>query len=90
MVRLGPSASNKQPWRLVIQDGSCHFYEYKTPGYTDRFPYDIQRIDMGIAAAHFDFAVKEKGLRGTFNTSSQPKIDLPEHVEYVFSWIASK
>lgn len=26
MVRLGPSASNKQPWRIVLIDNSCHFY----------------------------------------------------------------
>ena len=87
MVRLGPSASNKQPWRILIKDNTCHFYEYKEPGYSDRFPYDIQRIDMGIAAAHFDFAVKEKGIKGYFNTTSQPELELPEHMEYVFSWI---
>lgn len=29
MVRLGPSASNKQPWRIVRKDGNWHFFEYK-------------------------------------------------------------
>jgi nitroreductase len=87
MVRLGPSASNKQPWRILLQDGVCHFYEYKEPGYSDFFPYDIQRVDIGIAAAHFDFAVKEKGINGHFDASYQPEIELPEHMEYVFSWI---
>ncbi len=87
MVRLGPSASNKQPWRILIKDNACHFYEYKQPGYSDSFPYDIQRVDMGIAAAHFDFSVKEKGLEGYFDTECEPKLDLPNHMEYVFSWI---
>ena len=87
MVRLGPSASNKQPWRVVVAENSCHFYEYKEPGYSDRFQYDIQRVDMGIAAAHFDFSVKEKGIKGSFNTTCQPDIDLPENIKYVFSWI---
>jgi hypothetical protein len=41
MVRLGPSASSKQPWRVVLINTACHFYEYKEPGYSDRFPYDI-------------------------------------------------
>ncbi|WP_346877063.1 nitroreductase family protein [Clostridium sp. UBA5712] len=87
MVRLGPSASNKQPWRILIKDNACHFYEYKQPGYSDSFPYDIQRVDMGIAAAHFDFSVKEKGLIGYFDTECEPELELPDHMEYVFSWI---
>lgn len=87
MVRLGPSASNKQPWRIVLKDNSCHFYEYKEPGYSNIFPYDIQRIDMGIAAAHFDLAVKEKGIKGSFQIINQNDLQLPENIEYVFSWI---
>jgi len=87
MVRLGPSASNKQPWRILIKENACHFYEYKQPGYSDSFPYDIQRVDMGIAAAHFDFSVKEKGLKGYFDTECEPELELPDHMEYVFSWI---
>ena len=90
MIRLGPSASNKQPWRIVVKDDSCHFYEYKEPGYSDRFSYDIQRIDMGIAAAHFDHAVKEKDIKGTFKILDLVEIDLPNHMEYVFSWTRCK
>lgn len=87
MVRLGPSASNKQPWRILLIDSVCHFYEYKEPGYSDRFPYDIQRIDMGIAAAHFDLSVKEMGIQGYFDSFCEPKLELPDYMEYVFSWI---
>lgn len=87
MLRLGPSASNKQPWRILLKENMCHFYEYKEPGYSNFFSYDIQRIDMGIAAAHFDFSVKEKSIKGDFNTICEPKLKLPEHMEYVFSWI---
>lgn len=87
MVRLGPSASNKQPWRILLKDDCCHFYEAKEPGYSKAFSYDIQRVDMGIAAAHFDFAMKERKIDGHFVTSAQPEIDLPKHMEYVFSWI---
>lgn len=87
MVRLGPSASNKQPWRILLKDNSCHFYEDKEPGYSDRFPYDIQRVDMGIAAAHFDFAAKEKNLKGHFEIIRQTEVKVPDHTEYVFSWI---
>ena len=87
MVRLGPSASNKQPWRILFLDGVWHFYENKEPGYSNVFPYDIQRVDLGIAAAHFDFSVKEKGIKGHFDTGLNPNITLPKNVEYVFSWI---
>ena len=87
MVRLAPSASNKQPWRILLKDGNIHFFEYKTPKYSDAFAYDIQRIDMGIAAAHFEHSVKELGMEGKFDWYADPKIALPEHVEYVFSWV---
>lgn len=87
MVRLGPSASNKQPWRIVVDEKKCHFYEDREPGYSDRFPYDIQRIDMGIAAAHFELAAKEKAIKGSFKLDAQPSIDLPEHMYYLFTWI---
>ena len=86
MVRLAPSASNKQPWRILLKDGNVHFFEYKTPKYSDAFAYDIQRIDMGIAAAHFEHAIKEMDKRGNFVWDADPKISLPENVEYVFSW----
>lgn len=87
MVRLGPSASNKQPWRILCKDGAWHFYEYKEPGYSDYFSYDIQRVDMGIAAAHFDFSLKEKDIAGNFITDLAPDIITPKNVEYAFSWI---
>jgi len=87
MIRLGPSASNKQPWRIILKDNACHFYECKQQGYSDSFPYDIQRVDMGIAAAHFDFSVKEKGIKGYFDTECEPELELPDHMKYVFSWI---
>lgn len=87
MVRLGPSASNKQPWRIIHDGDRCHFFQYKEPGYSKNFPYDIQKIDMGIAAAHFDVAMKEKGIAGHFETSVSPEIVLPKNVEYSFTWI---
>ena len=87
MVRQGPSASNKQPWRVLFKDGACHFYESKEPGYSDSLPYDIQRLDMGIAAAHFDLSIKEKEIKGHFDTDCEPALTLPPNMHYVFSWI---
>lgn len=86
MVRLAPSASNKQPWRILLREGAFHFYEYQTPGYSTSFPYDIQKIDLGIAAAHFHLSVLEQKLGGHFE-QTPPAVDLPEHMIYEFSWI---
>lgn len=86
MVRLAPSASNKQPWRIVKEGNNFHFFEYRSPGYSKMFPYDIQRIDMGIAAAHFFLTAKEKGLVGMFSVK-EPSIGVPENTIYKFTWI---
>lgn len=46
MVRLAPSALNKQPWRAVQQGDALHFYCTRGNSY--------RALDMGIARAHFD------------------------------------
>lgn len=33
MVRWAPSATNKQPWRVIVEGGRAHFFEKKTKGY---------------------------------------------------------
>jgi len=48
MLRLGPSASNKQPWRVVKEENLYHFYEKQSPGYSKAFRYDIQRIEWEL------------------------------------------
>ena len=85
MVRIGPSASNKQPWRAVRKDGSIHFYLAKTKNYAGNSAYGfcMQRIDLGIAACHFDLAAKELGIQGKI-TVNDPGI--PSEYEYSFSW----
>jgi len=57
MVRLAPSASNKQPWRVVRNGNNFHFFLSRTPGYGGFAKnVDIQCIDMGIAMAHFELS----------------------------------
>lgn len=87
MVRLAPSASNKQPWRIVACGGAFHFYEAKEEGYSDRLGFDIQRIDLGIAACHFHLAALESGLQGEFRTESPEVAGVPANTRYVFSWL---
>ena len=57
LVRLAPSASNKQPWRILMDaNGDMHFYLKRTPKYAGSIGYDIQWLDMGISAAHYEVA----------------------------------
>jgi len=64
MVRLAPSASNKQPWRIVKDGNKFHFFLRRTIGYKNLLGYDIQRLDIGIAMCHFELTVNELGFKG--------------------------
>lgn len=86
MVRLAPSASNKQPWRIVKDDKHFHFYLDHAKGYSDNLGFDMQRIDIGIALCHFDLTAKETGLKGSFLKSVPSIKPLNENTEYIISW----
>jgi nitroreductase len=95
MVRLGPSASNKQPWRFVKEGTAWNLYLQRTPGYAaGRFTRrwvsaDMQRIDMGIAMSHFALTAQEQGLGGCWKIG-EPGLEVPDGLtEYVVSWVAS-
>jgi nitroreductase len=92
MVRLGPSASNKQPWRIVRDGSALHFYLGRTPGYREGFfqvllkLVDLQRMDMGIAMCHFELTAREAGLKGEW-VVDEPEIEKPDGLtEYMVSW----
>lgn len=91
MVRIAPSASNKQPWRIVKDQGQFHFYLQHTKGYGTGLGFDIQRVDMGIAMCHFELAAKELGLTGKWqilnSSSGTTVVNLPQDTEYIVSWI---
>ncbi len=85
-VRIGPSASNKQPWRIIRERNGFHFYIQRTPGYDRYFgPIRMQNIDMGIAMCHFDLVSREAGLHGLWIVED-PQIKSGE-MEYLVSWI---
>ncbi len=89
-VRLAPSTSNNQPWRI---------YRYTTDSGPDRLhlclkrnpgmdkvirDVDVQKIDAGVAMAHFQAVAEEIGMSGAW-VYDKPAY-LPHGVEYVASW----
>jgi len=86
MIRLAPSASNKQPWRIVKDNEMFHFYLKRTPGYNKYFKnIDLQKIDMGIAMTHFELACNELNMKGKWEVNNFNK--MAGDVEYIVSWI---
>jgi nitroreductase len=93
MVRWAPSASNRQPWRIVRTPAGWHFYLARTKGYgkgTLLFAVlrmaDLQRVDLGIALCHFELAAREAGLTGGW-VIEDPGIAMPQPgVEYTATW----
>lgn len=76
MVRLAPSASNKQPWRVIKQGNQFHFYHR---------PNRFSLNDMGIALCHFELTCKELGIKGNFQMIDNAPSN--KDVEYAISWV---
>jgi len=87
-VRLGPSASNKQPWRVVQgSEKLYHFYLKENKIYNRMLgKIRLQLIDMGIAICHFDLAATELNLQGRWHFD-EPQIN-PKGLLYVASWLS--
>jgi nitroreductase len=93
MVRWAPSASNRQPWRVVRTPTGWHFHLERSKGYgkgTLLFAVlrlaDLQRVDMGIAMCHFELAAREAGLDGGW-VIDDPGLAPPDAgIEYTATW----
>jgi hypothetical protein len=89
-VRIGPSASNRQPWRVVKEKGGevFHFYISRTPGYAEKYPeVSLQDVDMGIAICHFEIALQDMNLKGSWQIVQSPP---PQRgLEYIVSWMGT-
>lgn len=86
MLRLAPSAENKQPWRVVFSGDAFHFF---ANGITDDSINSIRmkRIDCGIAICHFHQLVLELGLLGEFRRVDNIPFKVPENTAYITSWL---
>ena len=95
MVRLAPSASNRQPWRIIKDGGIWHFYLQRTKGYREGRIMrllkidDMQRIDMGIAMCHFALTAAELGRQGRWE-QREPSLEKPDDLtEYLVTWVGA-
>ena len=88
-MRIGPSASNRQPSRVVKEKDHqvFHFYISRTPGYAERYPdVSLQDVDMGIGMCHFEVALQEMNLKGGWQNVQAPQ---QKGLEYIVSWIGA-
>lgn len=87
MVRLGPSAGNKQPWRIFKESNREFFHFYTINPKDGRFlQYSKFRpIDIGIAVSHFDLTAKELGINGNWIMET-PQIPGADDLIYKITW----
>jgi len=96
MVMIAPSASNKQPWRILKdkQTKMFHLFLQRTKNY-NKIPLgvDIQVLDMGIAMCHFELTCHELGIEGCWQKLKSAEvlagmdIQLPDDsISYIATW----
>lgn len=76
MVRIAPSAMNKQPWKILKEGNNYHIY---SDGKSE-----LSRIDIGICICHFYLSAKEKDLKGEIKVLSGRE---DNKYKYIVSWI---
>lgn len=91
MIRFAPSASNRQPWRIIKENHrhSYHFFIIRKRSWYSRFLSwpDFPRMDLGIAVCHFNLTAQELGHKGDWQFI-QTDVPIPPHLEYFISWIS--
>lgn len=81
MLRLAPSSTNSQPWRVVKEYDHFHFYCIPSSRFS--------KVDMGIALCHFEQTCIEIGIPGHYTVL--PEIQskaAPKGCRYTISWEA--
>jgi hypothetical protein len=96
MVRVAPSASNKQPWRILKdkKTEALHLFLQRTKNYPKMpFGIDMQIIDMGIAMCHFELTCRELAIEGRWQKlkSAEVLADINaqlsgDDISYIATW----
>ncbi|MDC1106175.1 nitroreductase family protein [Prolixibacteraceae bacterium] len=86
MVRWAPSVDNSQPWRLILDGNSVHFYMKKqNPIESSIVHINLNAIDMGIAMAHFEMGCNEVNKFGNWQETHQENLEDGLY-RYIISW----
>jgi hypothetical protein len=90
-VRIGPSASNKQPWRLVLDrrggGETLHLLMHEDVRYNNMLgDVKLQELDMGIAMRHVEVAAADLGLRGAWKRLPADPVALESPRRYIASF----
>lgn len=85
LVRKAPSASNKQPWRIIKRAKNYDFFVGDS-GYKEVKGQKISKShnDMGIAKAHFELGAKRLKLKGHWEKKKDIWI---KDLDYVCTWV---
>jgi nitroreductase len=88
MVRLAPSARNRQPWRILKEGSRFHFFLQRA--FDKGGGPDLARVDMGIALCHFDLTARYLRLSGGFAEEKARAAGLKgpanKSLEYIITW----
>ncbi len=85
-VRLAPSAINRQPWRLVVENNcsKVHFFIAGPLNKNKSFSCELEYLDLGIAFRHFIEGLPEK-TEGKIK-KEKPVFVIPKDYIYFFTW----
>jgi nitroreductase len=86
-VRIGPSASNKQPWRLVLDrrgGEALHLVMHEDELYNNMLgEVKLQELDMGIAMRHVEVAARALGIGGSWRRYDAEPLVLEAPQRYI-------
>lgn len=94
-VRRGPSASNKQPWRVIRADGAragvaYHLYLMEDALYSRAIPgILLQDLDAGIAMRHLEIGAGALGIRGRWSRRDAAPVGSKPPLRYMASFEAT-
>ena len=86
LVQQGPSASNKQPWRLFVSENhdKIHVYLKRDKEYGQALGYDMQALDIGICLAHLEVGLEYYKFK--YNRVVHEKDVYFDGLEYIISY----